>query len=299
MEVQRLQRSAICFLVVNDLSELSRIAIQSCLSRTDAPIFIGIIDERDVSNLPKSNRIHYINLDLLTGDRTSGSSGKYQDFSTDDFYQIVQYKWQLLLKIMAMDFEYIVYSDTDVYWNLNPLPLVAQVFQSRKSVEMQIQNFTDDPSQPKLCMGFVAFRVSPKNVAFLNECAERHRIESLSKKKVGDDDIVTLKFAEDGFPASVLELPSTTFPVGRMLKLYSIHSIMPGLNSPEPYIFHANYVVGLTNKLILIKLFMRNYSSYDRNHKFGFSLYFKLVIIRMRHSLHTLKLRVFAITKSN
>jgi len=148
-------------------------------------------------------------------------------------------------------------------------------------------------------MGFVAFRVSPRNKIFIQECAKRHEMESFTRKRIGDDDIVTLKFAEDGFPAAILELPQSTFPVGRMLKLYRRKSIMPGFGSPDPYIFHANYVVGLTNKLILIKLFIRHYSVFDRSLRIGFSLYLKLTLKRARHSIHNLRVRIQSISKSN
>lgn len=299
MESQIRFNSAICFLVINDSSELSDIAIQSALDRTNAPVFIGILDGRNAVNLPESHRIQYIKLELISGDVTSGVQAQYQDFSTDNFYQIVQYKWQLLLKLMEIGFTYIVYSDTDVYWNLDPLPVIEKVFQQRPWVDLQIQSFTDNPSDPKLCMGFVALRVTPGNRNFIEKCAVRHRNESSVRKRIGDDDIVTLEFAEKGFPASILELPQSTFPVGRMLKLYRRKSIMPGLGSPDPYIFHANYVVGLTNKLILIKLFIRHYSTFDRGLRMGVSLFLKLTLKRSRQSIHNLRVRVFSVSNSD
>ena len=291
--------SAVCFLLIGQLGELPRIALQSVLDRTNAPIFIGILDEKDSANLPKSHRVHYIKLDLLTNDQTTGTSTQYQDFSTDSFYQIVQYKWQLLLKVIGLDFKFIVYSDTDVYWNLDPLDVLENVFDDRPWVDIQIQSFTDNPSDPRLCMGFVAFRVSPRNKIFIQECAKRHEMESFTRKRIGDDDIVTLKFAEDGFPAAILELPQSTFPVGRMLKLYRRKSIMPGLGSPDPYIFHANYVVGLTNKLIMIKLFIRHYSRFDRSTGIGFSLFLQLTIKRLRQSIRRLRMRFSSVANSD
>jgi hypothetical protein len=291
--------SAVCFLLIGQLGELPRIALQSVLDRTNSPIFIGILDERDSVNLPKSHRIQYIKLKLLTNDQTSVSSTNYQDFSTDSFYQIVQYKWQLLLRLLEKNFKFIIYSDTDVYWNLNPIPMIESVFDQRPSVEIQIQSFTDNPADPKLCMGFVALRVSPRNTNFVQECAKRHERESFTRKRIGDDDIVTLKFAEDGFPGSILELPQSTFPVGRMLKLFRKKSIMPGFGSPDPYIFHANYVVGLTNKLILIKLFIRHYSVFDKSLRMGFPLFVKLTLKRLRHSIHNLRMRVYSVFKFN
>lgn len=291
--------SAVCFLLIGQLGELPKIALQSVMDRTNAPIFIGILDKKDSISLPKSHRIHYLELNRLSNDKRSGTSSQYQDFSTTDFYQIVQYKWQLLTKMLELNFKFVVYSDTDVYWNLNPLPAIEKVFAERPSVEIQIQSFTDDPSNPKLCMGFVAFRVSSNNIDFIQECAQRHKLESTTKERVGDDDIVTLQFAEQGFPASILELPQTTFPVGRMLKLYRKDSIMPGIGSPNPYIFHANYVVGLTNKLILIKLFIQHYSTFDKKKRIGFSLFFILTIKRWRQSLRNLRTRLKFISDSD
>jgi hypothetical protein len=291
--------SAVCLLLIGQLGELPKIALQSVLDRTNAPVFIGILDERDSVGLPESNRVHYVKLNLLTADQRSSTSAEYQDFSTDNFYQIVQYKWQLLMKLLELDFKFIVYSDTDVYWNLNPLPVIEKAFEERRSVEIQIQNFTDDPSNPRLCMGFVAFRVSSFNRNFVEDCAARHERESSTQKRIGDDDIVTLKFAEDGFPPVILELPQSTFPVGRMLKLYRRKSIMPGLGSPDPYIFHANYVVGLTNKLILIKLFIKHYSRFDRNTGIEFSLFLQLTIKRLRQSIRHLRMRFSSVANSD
>lgn len=294
-----LNATAICFLVIGELGELPRIAIKSALERTTVPIYVGTLGNLENLNLPKSDRLTFISLNLMAGDVTSGRDTQYQDFSTDSFYQIVQYKWQLLLNLMELNYKYIVYSDTDVYWNINPLPVIERVFIDRPSVETQIQSFTDDPSDPKLCMGFVAFRVSSKNKKFISECAERHRKESSTKQKIGDDDIVTLKFAEDGFPEYIMELPQSTFPVGRMLKFYRTGSLMPGLGSPKPYIFHANYVVGLTNKLILIKLFMRHHSAFDRNLKLGPTLSLQLAFKRLRQSLHNLRKFFLSIANTN
>lgn len=287
--------SAICFLLIGQLGELPKIAIQSAIDRTDAPIYIGYLQERDLYDLPKSHRIRHIKLHLLSNDQTTGSTEEYQDFSKYSFYQIVQYKWQLLLTLLEENFKFIVYSDTDVYWNLNPIPALESVFNDRLSVEIQIQSFTDNPSDPKLCMGFVAFRVSSRNKTFILECAKRHEIEFSARKKIGDDDIVTLKYAEDGYPAAILELPQATFPVGRMLKLYRKKSIMPGLSSPAPYIFHANYVVGLTNKLLLTKLFIRHYSKNDKGMQIGFALLVRLFVKRLRQFIRSLRLRLSSV----
>ena len=56
------QRSAICFLVVNQITELPEIAIQSALLCTGNEIFVGYINFADIEKLPKTSRIHFVDL---------------------------------------------------------------------------------------------------------------------------------------------------------------------------------------------------------------------------------------------
>jgi hypothetical protein len=134
-------------------------------------------------------------------------------------------------------------------------------------------------------MGFVAFRNSMKAKEFILDCQTRHTKYSIEIGRIGDDDIVTQYYAEKNFPEFILELPQTTFPVGRMLKVFSKNSRFPGLPSPVPYIFHANYVVGLRNKIILMKIFMKEYSIYDRKAKLGAHFSAILLFKRLRYIL--------------
>ena len=282
-------RVAVCFLVINKMDVLPQLAITSAFDRTNAEILIGFLDDSDLPILRKDVHIHKLQLENPQdlGLRRLGSG--YSDFSEDNFYKIVQLKWQLLEKALELGFDYIIYSDTDVYWNLNPISEIVQVFNARKQISIQIQSFTDLPSQPKLCMGFVALRNSVISKNFLTECRLRHTIYSETKGRIGDDDIVTQYYVEKGFPNFIQELPQTTFPVGRMLKLYSTKSIFPGLPSPEPFVFHANYVVGLRNKIILMKLFMKYYSRFDSRINMGANFYCILQIQRLRLKLSWLK----------
>jgi len=275
-------RVAICFLVVNKMEALPEISISSAYERTNADIFIGYLDQTDLPALRASILVNPLLLRDNISDSSFSVGGKYSDFSEDAFYKIVQYKWQLLQRVFELNYDYVIYSDTDVYWNLNPISEILNSFEQRTEVHVQIQSFTDLPSQPKLCMGFVAFRNSPRSRDFIDQCQRRHAIHSKENGRIGDDDIVTQFYIDNGFPNSILELPQTTFPVGRMLKLYSKQSKFPGLPSPIPFIFHANYVIGLRNKLILMKLFMTNYSINDTEEKLGVNQLIVLQLQRFR-----------------
>ncbi len=284
---------AICFLVVNKMKELPEISITSAYDRTGAQVFVGYLDRADLPTLRKDVKVNLLLLENQFGNSDDNLEREYRDFSEDSFYQIVQLKWQLLQRVLEMGYDYLIYSDTDVYWNQDPCLEILNFFEKRKKVHIQIQSFTDQPSQPKLCMGFVAFRNSQTTKDFLAECRSNHTRHSRQIGRIGDDDVVTKYFEDKNFPEFIHELPQTTFPVGRMLKIYSKKSKFPGLSSPVPYIFHANYVVGLRNKIILMKVFMRNYSVNDKNIDFSPYLLIVLFLKQIRLILSPWKERLF------
>jgi hypothetical protein len=73
----------------------------------------------------------------------------------------------------------------------------------------------------------------------------------------GDDDVITELYRSDHFPQEIQLLPQTTFPVGNLLNLFSKSDEFPGLRPFEPFIFHANFVVGLRKKLLITKIAYR------------------------------------------
>jgi hypothetical protein len=284
---------AICFLVINKMKELPEISITSAHERTGAEIFIGCLDESDLPSLRNDIKVNLVPLENQFAADDKNLTHVYRDFAHDAFYQIVQLKWQLLQKIFNLGYEYIIYSDTDVYWNQDPCKELLEVFEKRQQVHVQIQSFSDQASRPKLCMGFVAFRVSDISREFISICQDRHTRHSQEIGRIGDDDIVTQYYEESNFPAFILELPPTTFPVGRMLKIFAKNSKYPGLPSPVPYIFHANYVVGLRNKIILMKIFMKQYSINDNRRTLGVEIETILLFQRLRLFVSRFKSTLF------
>jgi hypothetical protein len=282
-----MSNTLICFLVINKMEKLPQIAIESAFNTTSGDICIGYLRKEDLPKLPSSPRIKYAQLDLLGFE--SDSTQTYQSFSEDSFYQIVQYKWSLLNHVLQLDYQYVIYSDTDVFWNLDPIQEIEATFALLSKVNVQIQSFTDSLNQPRLCMGFVAFRNNDETRDFIHLCKERHKSDALQMEKVGDDDVVTRLYVEMERPNSIIELPQTTFPVGRMIKLFALNSLYPGLASPTPYIFHANYVIGLKNKILLIRIFIAKYSQSSHRKQLSFVSYVALILKHFRHLLTRIK----------
>jgi len=249
----------ICFLVINQTDELPLLAITAAASLKKTRVIIGYVNPLDLPPLPISEKLEIVQLDPSAIPGLQKSLGdNYRDFANLDFYKIVQLKWQLISIALRRDFKYIIYADTDIVFSSDPIPAILSTFETRPKAEILIQSFTSIPAEPKLCMGFVAFRNTKLITNFISEAESRHRKEILSNPKVGDDDIVTMLYSEKGFPDWFVELPQSTFPVGNMLNLYIRKSYFPGLSSPKPFIFHANYVVGLQNKRLMTRIFMRD-----------------------------------------
>lgn len=246
----------VAFLVINQIAELPVASIRSVLNNSDSDIRVGYLNYQDIEGLALSPRIEFIKLNPLPNFELKGG---YKDFSESLFYQIVQLKWQLLENLFKSDFELIIYSDLDVIWLSNPITPLENVFLQDSNVQMQIQSFTSDPSDPKLCMGFVAFRNSSSTREIVAACKKIH-VDSLENNpKFGDDDAVTKFYNENRMTSKILLLPQSTFPVGSLLNLYSTRPIYPGLAAPKPFVFHVNYVVGLQNKRIMLRLLRRRF----------------------------------------
>lgn len=286
-----IKKSAVGFLVINRNLDLPKLSIQSALDCTAAEIFIGYTNENDIKDLPKSERISYLILDPKIVHLESHGQ-PYSDFANVDFYKIVQLKWQLLEKLMSLNFNYIFYSDFDVTWINNPIKDLESAFESNAGLHMLIQSFTSNPSTVRLCMGFVAFRKSSIASEFIVRARVSHAEKYKTNPFIGDDDVVTQLFNELGQPPWIRELPQSTFPVGSLLNLYSEKNVFPGLSAPKPYIFHSNYVVGLNNKRILTSIISRRFKIVPYSLKYTFfdlQIFFKScksILVRFKSKFH-------------
>jgi len=271
--------SVVCLLIVNNMGSLPETVVRSILGKSSDDIAIGYVNEADILRLPKDPRIQYLKLEEPELQINEGSD--YQDFNADFFYSIVQLKWTLLERLLESTYKFVVYNDSDVVWVNNPLPSLLRGFESNPQVFLYVQSFTESIDSPRLCMGFAAFRNSPKSLKFINDCKKSHKTLFQSNKRVGDDDVVTEMFVNGSYDSEIIELPQSTFPVGRNLNLYGKREYFPGLSGPKPFIFHANFVIGLTNKILLMNKFLEITDSEFFNKSMRFKFYILAKAIRL------------------
>jgi hypothetical protein len=103
-------------------------------------------------------------------------------------------------------------------------------------------------------MGFVSFRMGSYFDNLIGSASNLHAQMLIENPRTGDDDVITDLYTREGFPVEIQLLPQTTFPVGNLLNLFSKRDEFPGLQPFTPYIFHANFVVGLRKKLLITKI---------------------------------------------
>lgn len=247
---------AICFLNINEMGKMAHASIQSALDATDCPIFIGTdIDVEVMGDIfPSNPRIHYVRLKIGDGLSNTGTR-HYQDFNSDLFYQIVIYKWQLINRMLEMEYDYVIYSDTDVYWNSNPVSDLLLAFKKDESKEILIQDATLLAGEIRLCMGFVAIRNSNESAALISKANALHIEMSKARDRVGDDDVISEMYQEAEVHRTIARLPQISYPVGIFLNLYTSKDAFPGMRAPEPFIYHANFTIGLNRKYLLMKRF--------------------------------------------
>jgi hypothetical protein len=248
---------AICLLVINRIPQMPNIALNSILNSTKSDVHIGYVNFSDIQEFASNPRVNLVDLSKEYAELEIRSGGNiYTGWNNDEFFKIVQMKWVLLQYMLDANFDFVIYSDLDVVWSLDAYTEIELGFEGRPDTSIQIQSFSRSISEPKLCMGFVAFRNDKISQEFLEVGGRRHADELMRNPRIGDDDVATMLYIEARYPNWLIELPQTTFPVGVSINLFRGRSAFPGLRAQEPFIFHANFAVGLNNKILLMKTFL-------------------------------------------
>ncbi len=246
--------AAVCLLVINKIDHLPKIAVSSILEKSSCHIFIGYLNLEDIRDFYDNPRVSLIDLNLAAKAlgidiHTSG----YQDYLKSDFFKLIQLKWSLLTEVSKRtNCKYLILNDFDVIWLKDASSFVQRAFEIYQDIQVLIQDNSSNPAEPSLCMGFVVFKLNDNSTALFNELAIRHSEMYSRDNSIGDDGVISDYFNNGGGYKEIRLLPQSVFPTGNLVSLYSPRFLFPGLAAPSPYIFHANYVIGLNKKLLLL-----------------------------------------------
>jgi Nucleotide-diphospho-sugar transferase len=254
LESQLDGKSVVTFLIINKINDLPQAALSNILEKSDALVVVGYINDQDIEDLPRDQRLLFIKIPTSAVNLSSKSGDKYLPFSNQEFFILVSYKWELFRILFAAGVTRIIYSDLDVTWFTDVSQILDSAHARNPDVKLFIQSATTDPSNPQLCMGLVSMINCIEVSEMISQCFTEHHTRAMSGEMIGDDDVITNFYQNNLNSSWIRELPQSTFPVGMLLNLVNRSSRFPGLVSPKPAMFHANYVVGLDNKLLLLKL---------------------------------------------
>ncbi len=281
--------ASVCLLVINRIESLPEIALKSIAANCNARIYIGYLNIQDVSKLLLNKNTIGIDLSGSAKDlQLIAGESSYKDFGSYDFFQLVQLKWELIRQVNETSkSKILIYSDLDVVWLRNPTSACLRYFDENEDALMVIQDLTSELDEPLLCMGFVGFRGGPGLTSLVQELGKLHQELLRKDASIGDDDVVTKYYRDRQSPKSIRLLPQSTFPTGNLISLFLQKQPLPGMKRVQPYIFHANFVVGLHKKLLLIFIFLiqsgseKAYFDYVDRCKFLFEIFSR----RIKNSL--------------
>jgi hypothetical protein len=192
----------------------------------------------------------------LTDDRETGRPrefASYNAFGTPQFNRICFVRYQAIHLLLESGFDAVLNVDADILFLENPLSDLA--FQSAYAADaILLQNDSGEwdarraamtPAKGEsvmtenLCPGFSLWRNRPKHKSFIigiyNTGAEADWAHS-------DQDVIN--GAKPRFADEIQILPACKYPNGAYFKQFVDATFESG-----PFIFHANWVIGIENKL--------------------------------------------------
>ena len=258
------ENCAVALLIVNKVEKLPSIAIDSIRKVCNAPIYVGYTNYSDVASLSEFSNLYLVDLSSHLAEIDLPHSSGYLDYNNPDFYQLVQLKWHLFEKLFnnqVKDCDFLVYSDFDVCWIEDPLHFLKEIFEKNSEVQVCVQDASAKLAQKSLCMGLVAFRNSAESLTIINDGKTLHRHALESNPKSGDDWVISELYSRSDSKNQFWLLPQISFPVGLMANTFLDRTIFSGLVPPNPYIFHANYLVGSQRKALMMANMLRVFNN--------------------------------------
>ena len=167
-------------------------------------------------------------------------------FGSEGFNSITALKWQVILHEIRRSRSTILFFDTDVYFRRPVRELVMRL--ARKyPIGMQDEGSMRLP--PTLCTGFMYW--TPQTAAVLRTLWKF----SQSNPGLANDQIIfnDLLKCDPRLRKWTYSFPSSLFPNGLHWRLFSAEDSTRTVAELEPYIFHANFVVGSEAKKNLLK----------------------------------------------
>ncbi len=179
----------------------------------------------------------------------------YHDYGTADFGRFTIYKWIAIKSVLDRGIHNVIYTDVDIAWRCNPLELLQKI---NRTYDIASQTDGESCFPPDFCTGFMSFANTEVSHKILNFLISEH-IRVANENPEFHDQIVFNNFIHANMHVVkyIFPLSEVIFPTGLSAKLLStkdesLQQIQSG--QPDPFIFHANWTIGLKNKKKMLQI---------------------------------------------
>jgi hypothetical protein len=215
------------------------------------------------------NNVQYYFLEDVCGSDYSAMT-EYFNFGSETFCRFMRSKWKTIRFLLECGFLRVIYTDVDVVWIRNPLPLLKQVLE-RYEIAMQTEGVESFP--PQYCCGFMSLR----NCEFVIKLLKQ--LEDLLGNEVTNDQFVfnDLIASSDNLVYRIHGLSELLFANGLNNNKASDNDDVLVANC-RPIIFHSNWTIGLENKRLLLQrtgnwlIEQPRNSSFDKKHAIAMAI---------------------------
>lgn len=184
-------------------------------------------------------------VDIVAVDIVADQSS-YSEWGTPDFNEVTSYKWLIIIDALKRGYKNVIYSDVDIAYIIDFDGYISNLARQYK-LGMQSESLPQFPAE--CCTGFMYFRND--TVDILKQIVE---INKINLAHGNDQDIFNKIYCGNiNLQKELYLLPEALFPNGLHYKNFLQDSYDPIRGRLQPFIFHANYVLGLEAKIGLLK----------------------------------------------
>ena len=229
------------------LKNLQKISLQNCTIKI-------LTDSKNIGSINRMIAKYRLNIvteiDHQLGSFLSSSDGKYE-YDNENFNQLNQIKLRYIQRNLSK-FRHIIYSDVDIAWFRNPIDYLIEI---SKYHDLAFQSESQSGGKQTLCFGFVSIKSNIKTKVTLRQIEREIIKKSILGKTRNDQEILNYLYKKNKlFSKKIFALPESLFINGLSYKLLSseIEETYFSKNL-EPFMFHANWVIGKEIKMYLLQ----------------------------------------------
>lgn len=236
---------AVQLVVGREHEELSRNSLNSFLAhnpQTQVTVYHSGLTREFLQSF--ESRAKLVNLDLEFPKREFPQAGEI--FGTEKFNVISNLKWEIILNEIKASHSTVLFFDTDVAFRRPASDLLIALARQNP---IGLQDEAEMKIPPTVCTGFMFWTPRAKGLLRLLVNFSRANPGVANDQTIFNDLIKN----HPSLAKKIYVFPTSLFPNGLHARLFSTQILPKRVAELLPYIFHANWVVGSSAKIELLK----------------------------------------------